>query len=165
MNLTMFPDEALRKRSGDVESGDQEAVETLRAMHEFMLSEGGIGLAAPQVGIRKRMFVADLRDGTGPTFFMNPVVRPLGSAVASGVEGCLSVPGAWGEVERPCCIVVRGYDIRWRPVEALYEGLMARVVQHETDHLDGVLHLDRMVAHVRRMALDSVWNTVYAKGR
>ncbi|MBX6746546.1 MAG: peptide deformylase [Acetobacteraceae bacterium] len=111
-------------------------------MVETMQDAQGIGLAAPQVHVPLRLFV--WRNGPGASAMINPVLEPLGEEEESAWEGCLSIPGLRGCVTRPKRIRFRGLDAEGRPVEGEAEGLTARVMQHETDHLDGILYPMRM---------------------
>ncbi|AWK86949.1 peptide deformylase [Azospirillum thermophilum] len=119
-------------------------------MIETMLDAPGVGLAAPQVHESKRIIVfrvpADRSGGesVGITVLINPVIEPLGDGMELGPEGCLSIPGLRGMVPRWSRIRYRGYGLDGELVEREADGFHARVVQHETDHLDGVLYLDRM---------------------
>jgi peptide deformylase len=124
-------------------------------MFETMSEYQGIGLAAPQVHERFRMFVAGVRRGEVVTpmtddvempfvALINPEILPIGEDVESGWEGCLSVPDIRGKVERPQVVRVRALDRTGRRIELVAHGLPARVIQHEYDHLDGVLFFDRM---------------------
>ena len=112
-------------------------------MAETMRDAQGIGLAAPQVHVPLRLFVWR-GDGNTASALFNPEVEPLGEEVESVWEGCLSIPGLRGCVTRPRRVRFRGLDGEGRPVEGEAEGMAARVVQHETDHLDGVLYPMRM---------------------
>jgi peptide deformylase len=112
-------------------------------MHEY----SGIGLAAPQVHEDLRIFVAGLESDDGKLKvvpFVNPEITPVGDAVEEDWEGCLSIPDIRGRVPRAREIVVRSLDRRGKPQELVLTGFAARVVQHETDHLDGILFVDRM---------------------
>ena len=126
-------------------------------MFETMHEYGGIGLAAPQVHQGLRLFVAGVReaehvspmtDDEGMPFvaLVNPEVVPVGKTIASGWEGCLSIPDIRGQVPRPAAVRVRGYDRAGARLEIEAAGLPARVLQHENDHLDGVLFFDRMTS-------------------
>ncbi|CAA9257137.1 MAG: Peptide deformylase [uncultured Acetobacteraceae bacterium] len=112
-------------------------------MAETMRDAQGIGLAAPQVHVPLRLFVWR-GDGNTASALFNPEVEPLGEEVESVWEGCLSIPGLRGCVTRPRRVRFRGLDGEGRPVEGEAEGMAARVIQHETDHLDGVLYPMRM---------------------
>lgn len=117
-----------------------------------MEARGGIGLAAPQVGVGLRVIVFGLESDRAPdenqavprTVLINPEIEPLDAETEEGWEGCLSLPGFRGLVRRHRRIGYRGFDTRGRPIEREAEGVHARVVQHECDHLDGVLYPQRM---------------------
>ncbi|MBI4278484.1 MAG: peptide deformylase [Armatimonadetes bacterium] len=130
----------LRRRAGSVARVSREVRELLADMLEIMYASNGVGLAAPQVGVGVRAIVADA--GRGPLLLVNPrITRRSGRQV--GIEGCLSVPGVVAEVERWTKVVVRARNRRGWQVEVEAEDLMARVLQHEIDHLNGILFLDR----------------------
>jgi peptide deformylase len=118
-------------------------------MIETMVEYEGIGLAAPQVHESVRLFVAGV-EGAGENLkilpFVNPVVTPVGTEVAEDWEGCLSIPDLRGRVQRAREVVIRALDRRGKPFELPLRNFPARVVQHETDHLDGVLFLSRMAS-------------------
>jgi peptide deformylase len=111
-------------------------------MAETMQDASGIGLAAPQVHVPLRLFV--WRGTAGVSALVNPELEPVGEEVESAWEGCLSIPGLRGCVTRPKRIRFRGLDAEGNPVEGEAEGMTARVMQHETDHLDGVMYPMRM---------------------
>jgi peptide deformylase len=140
-----------------------DGLRTLRDdMVETMYAAPGVGLAGPQVGLSLRLFVFD--DGaTGPTFVANPVLSDAeGEQVEE--EGCLSIPGPFHPTARAARIVCRGQGLDGDPVEIVGEGLLARILQHETDHVDGVLFIDRLdeggrrevLAELRRIELGEV---------
>ena len=114
----------------------------VRDMRETLADAGGIGLAAPQVHQPIRLFL--WQDGAEVRALFNPVIEPVGEERALAWEGCLSIPGLRGMVERPARVRWRGLDEDARPVAGEAEGLAARVLQHENDHLDGVFYLSRM---------------------
>jgi len=117
-------------------------------LHETMVAANGAGLAAPQIGVDLRVvlfgFQRSERYPDAPpvpkTLLINPVIEPIGDEQEEGWEGCLSVPGLRGVVARARRIRYRGYDLQGRPIEREAEGFHARVVQHECDHLDGILY-------------------------
>ena len=118
-------------------------------MFETMQEYQGIGLAAPQVHFGLRLFVAGVDDpevGVPPVVMVNPEILPVGEAVEDGWEGCLSIPDIRGRVSRKAEILVRSLDRDGRECTMTTSGFSARVIQHETDHLDGVLFLDRMTS-------------------
>lgn len=111
-------------------------------MAETLVDAGGIGLAAPQVHVPLRLFL--WRDGEALRVLFNPVITPVGAGTEAAWEGCLSIPGLRGRVERPARVAWSGLDENGEPVSGEAEGLSARVLQHENDHLNGVLYLSRM---------------------
>jgi len=128
-----------------MEIAEPRSLEIRRLIHdmaETLADAGGIGLAAPQVHVPLRLFL--WRDGAALHVLMNPHLSPLGVETAQAWEGCLSIPGLRGEVERPDRVAWRGLDENGDPVEGERRGLAARVLQHENDHLDGVFYLMRM---------------------
>ena len=160
MTIRTLGDPVLRRAAKPVTEFDRR-LRTLRDdMVETMVDAPGVGLAAPQVGISLRLFVFD--DGeTGPSFMANPVLLdPEGEA--NEEEGCLSIPGPYHETRRSDRITCRGQDIDGSPLELVGQGLLARIFQHETDHLDGMLYIDRLddegrrsvMAELRRIELD-----------
>jgi peptide deformylase len=120
-------------------------------MLETMYAAPGVGLAGPQVGIALRVFVFD--DGeTGPSFMADPEIADASGEVVEE-EGCLSIPGPFHPTRRFSHVLCRGFDLDGGPVEIGAEGLLARIFQHETDHLDGVLYIDRLDEAGRRSVL------------
>lgn len=113
-------------------------------MAETMRDAQGIGLAAPQIHVPLRLFVWRSGEGGAVSVLVNPVIEPSGEEVESAWEGCLSIPGMRGCVTRPRRVRFRGLDGEGRLVEGEADGMAARVIQHETDHLDGVLYPMRM---------------------
>lgn len=148
--IRIVGDPVLRQTATEVEDIDAAFVRTTEEMAIAMYEAPGIGLAAPQVGIARRFFVYD-HDQTGPKTLINPVV-----AESDGEwdyeEGCLSVPGLYFEITRPKTILVRGRDIDGNDVEIEADELFSRLIQHELDHLDGVLLLDHLEADQRKAA-------------
>ncbi|EFH09348.1 peptide deformylase [Pseudoroseomonas cervicalis] len=121
---------------------DPEIRRLIRDMAETMLDAGGLGLAAPQVHVPLRIFV--FRQGETVAALVNPEIELLGPPDQRGWEGCLSIPGLRGNVERAQRIAFRGLDVEGDSVEGEVEGLLARVMQHEFDHLNGILYPSRM---------------------
>jgi peptide deformylase len=144
--VRIYGDPVLRTKTRDVRDFD----DTLRALvadlYETMAAYSGVGLAANQVGVAQRVFVVDVphEDGTHDRFaVVNPVVDQR-RGKEKGEEGCLSMPGILEEVDRAASVRVRGFDEHGQPLEKLVSGFLARAIQHETDHLDGVLFTDRL---------------------
>lgn len=150
--LRLFGDPVLKQRSRDVGDIDAEVVTLVHGMYITMDLEEGIGLAAPQVGVRKRLFTFDLHEGDGPAVVINPEIVERDGEVLSE-EGCLSVPGYRFEVVRAERVTMRGLDLDGNELVLEGDDLLARMIQHEIDHLDGVLLLDRVEPDVRREAL------------
>lgn len=141
----------LREKARPVEKFDRALKRLARDMVETMYDSHGVGLAAPQVGISSRLFVFD--DGeTGPISMVNPELSGL-EGEQGGEEGCLSVPGIYFNVVRAERVRVRGLDVDGSPLEMLGEGLLARIFQHEMDHIDGVLFIDRLSEQDRKEAM------------
>jgi peptide deformylase len=150
--LRYFGDPVLKQRARDVEEIDGDLVTLVHGMYETMDLEEGIGLAAPQVGVRKRLFTYDLHEGDGPAVVINPEIVERDGEVLSE-EGCLSVPGYRFEVVRSERVTMRGLDLDGNELVLEGDDLLARMIQHEIDHLDGLLLLDRVEPDVRREAL------------
>lgn len=147
MQIVPYPHPALTFKSVDVRQIDSQLHRTIERMFELMYEAQGIGLAANQVGLPFRFFLVNLAGRPGnpdeELVFINPVIsRKKGSAVAE--EGCLSLPGLYGDVRRPDQLRVEAFDLEGQGFEMDLSDLPARVVQHENDHLDGVLFTDRM---------------------
>jgi len=146
-------DPVLREMCREVEAVDGEVRALVDDLLETMYAEDGIGLAAPQVGVPMRVFVYDVRDDEiEPGVLVNPrIVEATGQQ--KEVEGCLSIPGLDEVVERSGRVVVEGLGRDGEPVRIEAEGLLSRCLQHECDHLDGVLFIDRVSPLKRRMLL------------
>ena len=143
------PDEMLQKISRDVGRIDDRLQMLIDDMLQTMKENNGIGLAAVQVGVLRRLFVIDLNDDHGPYVLVNPVILEK-SGVQTGQEGCLSVPGSWGDVERPAHVVMQAMDRNGKPYTLEAEGLLAVCACHENDHLDGILFKDKVIGELIR---------------
>jgi len=143
----------LHKKADPIAAPQTEIKELVESMFDCMYLEAGVGLAAPQVGVLSRVFVVDVPNGNGERIkraFVNPViVERTGTTV--GEEGCLSIPGIRADVKRAARIVVEAADEDGTPFRLEAEGLLSRAIQHETDHLDGVLFVDRLSAIKRKL--------------
>ena len=147
VKIIYYPHPTLRHESKPVRRVDAELRAAVAEMFELMYEAKGIGLAANQVDLPYRLFVinlaSDSKQAEEEHVFINPVLsRPKGSATAE--EGCLSLPGLYADVTRPASIQVSAYGLDGQAFDGRVEGLMARVIQHETDHLDGVLFIDKL---------------------
>ena len=153
--IRQYPDPALRMTAAEVEAFDDDLRSLAARMFRLMDDASGIGLAATQVGVVRRMFVCRLGedDEAEPHAFVNPVITTVGDERESGDEGCLSMQGVLVPVERATTLTLEARDLAGQPVRVELKDLDARVVQHELDHLDGVLILDRTTDEARREAL------------
>jgi peptide deformylase len=150
------PDPRLKKKSLPVAAVDDELRRLMDDMLETMYAAPGIGLAAPQVGVLKRVIVLDIdREDvkTGPLFMANPEIVEASDDDVSYEEGCLSVPEHYSDVVRPAKVRVRYLDRDGVQQEMACEGLLSTCVQHEIDHLDGILFIDHISALKRNMIL------------
>lgn len=156
--LRIYGDPVLGSRAEEISKFDTGLRALASDMLETMDKAGGVGLAANQVGILKRIFVYDCSHTQSGLrgALVNPVWTPVGEQQQTGPEGCLSIPGISAETTRFNQVFVSGQDIEGRPVSMVASGLMARCIQHETDHLDGVLFLQRLDAPVRKEAMRAI---------
>ena len=157
LKIELLGSEVLRRNADPVEKPGPEFDRLIADMFETMYDAKGIGLAAPQVGISQRLIVIDVNDEggkeLGPYVLFNPRVVEFGPDTDKSEEGCLSIPGVTGVVERPWRVVVEGQDRHGQPVRIEAEDMLARCLQHEIDHLDGVLFIDRLSPLKRNMVL------------
>jgi peptide deformylase len=151
LEVRMFGDPVLKTRAARVESFDEALVHLAQEMLATMREREGVGLAANQVGRLKRILVAALEEDE--YVVVNPVIEETAETTERELEGCLSIPGIQVEVERPTAVILSGQDASGAPLRIEASGLLARVFQHEVDHLDGVLILDRTDRESRRAAL------------
>jgi peptide deformylase len=153
--IRQYPDPALRLEARDVETFDDDLRRLAERMTGLMVDARGIGLAATQVGVLRRLFVFSRgeEEGEEATAIANPVIVEVGNERETDEEGCLSLQGVRVPVERAVAISLEGRDLTGGEVRLSLEGIDARVVQHEIDHLDGVLIIDRTTDEARREAL------------
>lgn len=143
--ILVIPDARLRAIADPVVEIDDEIKTLARDMLDTMYDAPGVGLAAPQIGVLKRIAVMDLaKDGEPPEpmVLINPEILKVSEEIAVSEEGCLSIPELYHEIERPAGVTVRYTDLEGKTVELEAEGRLAVCVQHELDHLDGVLYID-----------------------
>jgi peptide deformylase len=161
LEIVKYGSPVLRQKGAKIEKITPEIKKLIADMFETMADRHGVGLAAQQVGVAKQLTVIDVREVTDrpstlelkgqpadaveimPLVLINPVVTPVGGPVTGG-EGCLSFPEIFAEISRPESVDVKAFDKNLKPVEFRCGGLLARAVQHETDHLNGLLFIDRM---------------------
>lgn len=143
-NIREENDEILRKKSKEVLEMDEKIRTLIDDMVETMHKYNGLGLAAPQVGVLKRIVVIDLYDGKGVIVLINPVVKKQkGTQIVE--EGCLSFPNKFAKVERPEQIWVEAKNINWENIKLKGTGLLAQALAHEIDHLNGELFIDKII--------------------
>ena len=153
--VRQYPDPALRLRAGEVEQFDDSLRQLVERMGRLMKEANGVGLAANQMGVLRRVFVYQTADEEPLVALVNPRLVAASEELASDEEGCLSIGAASVvvEVERPTTVTVEASSPTGEPLRIEAEGLVARVIQHELDHLDGVLIIDRTSPEQRRSAL------------
>ena len=151
LDIRMFGDPVLKTRASPVESFDGALSHLAEEMLATMREHEGVGLAANQVGRLKRILVAALEEEE--FVLVNPVVEESAGTAEKELEGCLSIPGIQVEVGRPTAVTISGQDASGAPLKIEASGLLARILQHEIDHLDGVLILDRTDRETRKAAL------------
>ena len=153
--LIILPDPLLREKSKPVEQVDAEIVRLADDMLETMYDAPGIGLAAIQIGVPRRMLVIDISredEERKPVVFINPEILKVSDEVSTYEEGCLSIPDYYAEVERPAALTVEYIDRDGKKQTVQADGLLATCLQHEIDHLNGVLFID----HISRLKRDMV---------
>ena len=147
--ITHFPEEVLRKKAETVETFDDDLQTLVDDMIETMRVAPGVGLAAPQIGVPKRVIVVEFGSEDDETLpkqlyvVVNPEIEKRSEETIEGIEGCLSVPGVVGEVERADIVTVSGRDAKGKKIRIRAQGWLARIFQHEIDHINGVLYTDR----------------------
>jgi peptide deformylase len=152
-HVLRYGDPALRAVARPVERFDAALADEIDRMSGLLDDALGAGLAATQLGVMHRVFVYRADPDVPIGVLVNPVLDWTGDGTVLGEEGCLSIPGVWVEVERPEQVRMRGVDAQGREQYVEAEGMEARVLQHELDHLDGVLMLDRVGKEQRREAM------------
>jgi peptide deformylase len=158
--IRQYPDAVLRMRANEVERFDDDLARLADKMAHLMRDAHGVGLAATQVGVLQRLFVFQARDEEDVTAIVNPEITKRSSGVAVAEEGCLSLQGVLVPVERALDVTVEGQDVTGAPLRLELDEMDARVVQHEIDHLDGVLMLERTTDEARREALATLRKTL-----
>lgn len=147
-NIRKIGDEILEKRAREIKEDSERLQELISDMFETMYAADGVGLAAPQVGILKRLFVVDCsEDKTGALVFINPEILET-AGEQTGSEGCLSYPGMCGIVTRPDYVKAKALNREFKEFVIEAEGLLARAILHENDHLNGVMYTDKVIGEV-----------------
>ena len=143
LKMRRYGDPVLRRRAEPVREITGDLRQMVEDMIDTMYDEGGIGLAAPQVGLALRLMVVGDERGRDPRGLLNPVITDQGGEVTAE-EGCLSIPGVYADVTRAEWVRLEAQDLDGKPATINARGFLARVFQHEIDHLDGVLFIDRL---------------------
>ncbi len=152
ISLVYHPDERLTTVADAVETIDGELLQLASQMVDVMHEAKGIGLAGPQVGYLRRLFVVHVPDDE-PRVFINPRIVAASPDEGDYEEGCLSIPGVYADVRRPLEITVEAWDERGTEYRRDFDGILARVIQHEYDHIEGVLFLDYLTARKKERLL------------
>lgn len=160
LSIKTYPDKILRQKARPVEKIGKEVRKFASDMIETMRSADGVGLAGPQVGIGKRIIVVQDAEGSGSAIaLINPrILKKKGSSRIC--EGCLSVPGVTADIVRPESIVLEALDVDGKKIKIETGGLLARIIQHEIDHLDGTLFIDRVGFFKRKNIMKQVSKNV-----
>jgi len=144
MEILKYPHPCLKTKCKDIKRIDQEVIDRVAEMFKSMYENNGVGLAAPQVGWDARLFIINITGEEGTEMvFVNPVIAEAEGFVTEE-EGCLSIPGVFGKVKRGERALVKAYDLKGQEIELEGDGLLARALQHETDHLNGTLFISKL---------------------
>jgi peptide deformylase len=153
--IVFYPAEILERPCKDVTKFDRKLGKILDDMYETMIEYDGVGLAAPQIGLDTRMAIVDIDDNSGTIEMINPRVLKT-SGEQTDPEGCLSFPGLYGEVTRPNYVKIEAFDRKGRKYTLEAEGFLARAIQHEMDHLDGILFTSKVIRYLEEDELKGV---------
>ncbi len=156
LKIVTLGDSRLLQRASVIADVDRLVYDLSQAMIETMREGNGIGLAGPQVGELRRIFVCHV-SGDIPRVFINPEIIQTSQDLATMEEGCLSIPGIYADVVRPAAVTVQAWNEKGRPFRIDAEGSLARVIQHEMDHLNGVLFLDHLSERKRDRLTKVYW--------
>jgi peptide deformylase len=162
MEIITLGNELLKQKAVKIDSFNSEIEDLSRQMIEILIANKGIGLAGPQIGVMKRIFVVCSSDNTG-TVFINPSIIETSHKTHKFEEGCLSIPGIYANVIRSESIKVQAWNEKGRPFTLEADGLLARVILHEYDHLEGIIFLDRIPESKRKKLIEKFEKT-NAKG-
>ncbi|MBI4215393.1 MAG: peptide deformylase [Parcubacteria group bacterium] len=148
LKIILHPNEILREKAAPIADPLNHDIQNLiREMSQTMIERKGVGLAAPQVGVSKRVVIIATSDGPLP--LINPEILKFSKKSSIQEEGCLSIPNVWGTVKRPYSIEVQAISYKGESLRFNANGLFARVIQHEIDHLDGVLFIDKVIKYTK----------------
>ncbi|MDR1971720.1 MAG: peptide deformylase [Treponema sp.] len=152
MEILTLGNELLRGKAEPIKTINDEIRAIADKMIDALHDGKGVGLAGPQVGLMKRLFVIHI-EGDTPRVFINPSITATSPELVKYEEGCLSIPGVWADVIRPRELQIQAWNEKGRPFTMDVDGILARVILHEYDHLEGVLFIDRLSAHKRERLL------------
>ena len=152
--IRLFGDPILTTKAQEVTTFDKELRNLVKDLEDTMLDAPGVGLAAPQLGVSLRVFTYQV-ESDEPNHLINPILD-LSDEMQDGEEGCLSVPGLAFETKRALRVVAKGMNMFGEPVEVKGSELLARCIQHETDHLDGIVFIDRLDPETRKLAMKAI---------
>lgn len=164
LDIVTLGDEVLREKCTPVTEFDDALHILIEAMFETLDAAEGLGLAAPQVGVDKRFFIVSLPDGTRREF-INPEIVGTSVETTPYEEGCLSLPGVYHDVERPSKVIITAKNANGAPFRLKAAGLLARVIQHEYDHLDGKLFIDHLSEEERKKVMHAYEKKSRKRGR
>jgi peptide deformylase len=151
-SLVYYGNETLKKVAEEVKNIDEDIINLIDSMFGVMYKAKGIGLAAPQVDVSKRIVVIDIKEFNGkpPLVLINPVIKESSNEIEPYEEGCLSIPGINADILRPSRVLTQAIDSSGKKIEIETGGLLARVLQHEIDHLNGIVFIDYLEEFIRR---------------
>jgi len=163
MQIITLGDDLLRQKAEKIDKFDEETVKLARNMIEILQRDKGVGIAGPQIGLMKRIFVVHIPDDI-ERVFINPSILETSVKTKKFEEGCLSIPGIYADVVRSETIKIQAWNEKGRPFTLETGGLLARVILHEYDHLEGVLFLDR-ISDKKREKLVAKFDKAHKAGR
>jgi peptide deformylase len=163
MEILTLGDEALRQKARPIENIGPEYIKIARDLLDALHAGEGVGLAGPQVGLHERIFAVHVQ-GDIPRIFINPSIVETSSETLKFEEGCLSIPGCYAKVIRSKAVKIQAWNERGRPFTLEADNILARVILHEYDHLDGVLFIDRISEQKRNKIVAKI-EKAKAKGR
>jgi peptide deformylase len=155
LKVVNYPAEILEQTCKPVVKFDRKLAKLLENMYDTMIEYDGVGLAAPQIGLAERIAIVDIDDELGTIEMINPVILEI-SGEQTGPEGCLSFPGLYGEVTRPNFVKIEAFDRKGRKYTLEAEDFLARAIQHEIDHLDGILFTTKVSRYLEEDELKGV---------
>jgi peptide deformylase len=161
MEIITFGNELLRQKAERIKNIDADIAKIADALLDVLHKEKGVGLAGPQIGFMKRIFAIHI-DKDLPRVFINPSILETSQEMVKYEEGCLSIPGVWAEVLRPKMVQIQAWNEKGRPFTLQADGILARVILHEYEHLEGTLFIDRL-PELKRNRLLAKFETAQVK--